>query len=767
MTAHIAGGLVPAPFLAGAPLRRWAGGAIPWALRWVPAAVGVAAVTDPAWGCCVIDPLSVSAVTAFLGSVVSGVASESGSRLCDAVGVMLARATGRETPAPANAAEREAAARALVAAGRSSAGQARAVAALMELAAGTAPAADRLPPRLLPAATRHFVDRRDPLRLLSREASRRADGRPRVALVYGPEAIGTSQLVFFWGSQNATDYRDGVLYVDLRGGGSDGSAMTASAVLGRCLSALGVAGERLPTSLEERTALYRTLVHELRLLVILDHAESRAQVEPLVTAAGRVFTVVVARRPLERFDAVPVRVGPLADRDARRLLVDVAGKEAVHAARAHLPGILRRCAGSPFALRAAASGLADPAALARAAGAGDGTDPVRAAVEGQYLRLPPQAARVFRLTGLRAWEAVDVELACAATESGAGEVRRALVLLEERGLLELAAEGSGDRYRFRPAVRFYATEAALREEGQAACHDAVMRCVERLLRFAVPADYSALEKRWHVGPLYAQLGKGPYDTPGDAVGALRTEAGNLVEAVLAAEDYGHDDLVCQLVEALYALQLKAGQHERILPPLRAGGRAADRHCPHSRTAGRMHTQTAMALMKIADNTAAEAELRAARAADEQAGHLRGQATASEVLGLLRLNQWRWAEALECFEAADRLLARIEAGGEGHEDVPRAQALLRRHRGRALRGMLRPDDAWPLLDGALAFFEGIGEAYNAARTRTDMADVRIDQGRFEEALELIARAASALEAEKATEPLAELELLRRRVDAERG
>jgi tetratricopeptide (TPR) repeat protein len=392
---------------------------------------------------------------------------------------------------------------------------------------------------------------------------------------------------------------------------------------------------------------------------------------------------------------------------------------------------------------------------------------VRAVVEGQYLRLPPQAARVFRLTGLRAWEAVDVRLACAATGLGADEARQALALLEERGLLEIAPEGGGDRYRFRPAVRFYATEAALREEGQAACAEAVMRCVDRLLRFAVPADFSALDGRWHVGPLYGQLGKGPYGSPGEAVAALLVEAGNLVEAVLAAEDYGYDDLACQLVEALYALQLKAGRHEKLLPALRAGARAADRHCPHSRTAGRMHTQLAMALTKLAENAAAADELAAARAADEQAGHLRGQATASEVLGLLRLNQWRWAEALECFEAAGHLLSRIEPGGEGHADVPRGLALLGRHRGRALRGLLRPDEAWGELDQALAYFERTGEAYNAARTRTDMADVRIDQRRFDDALELIARAASTLEAEQATEPQAELDLLRRRIEAERA
>lgn len=708
-----------------------------------------------------IDPLSVAAVTTFLGSVTSSVASESGRRLCDAVGVMVARATGRPVPAPDDAAEREAAARLLVEAALADPGQSRALGALMAEAQGRLLTADRLPPRLLPAPTRHFTDRKGPLRLLKREATRTADGRPRVALVHGPEAIGTSQLVYFWGAREAGRYRDGMLHADLGGTGSTGTAMTASAVLGRFLTALGVADQHLPATLEERAARYRALTAERELLVVLDHARSAAQVLPLLTAAAGVFTVVVARRPLTGLDAAPVPVGPLGDRDARHLLVNVAGKEAVSAARARVPATLRQCAGSPFALRVAAADL-----LAPAGPAAGGGDPVRAVVERQYVGLPPQAARVFRLTALRPWESVGARLAAAASGLAEDEAGQALHLLAERRLLEAAGDGTGERYRFRPAVRDYAAEAALREDGQAACHTAVLRCADALLRFAVPADFAALDKRWHLGPRYAELGRGPYATPGDAVAALLGEVGNLVEAALAAEEFGADDTACQLVESLYAVQLKAGRHEQLLPALRAGRTAADRHAPDSAMAGRMHTQLAMALMKLADNAAAAAELTAARAADERAGHLRGQATASEVLGLLRLNQWRWQEALECFEAAEQLLAAIAPGEAGHADVPRGLALLKRHRGRALRGLLRPDEAWPLLAEALAFFEGIGEAYNAARARTDMADVRIDQRRYDDALALIAEADRTLRAEHAAEALEELDFLRRRIDAER-
>jgi hypothetical protein len=132
---------------------------------------------------------------------------------------------------------------------------------------------------------------------------------------------------------------------------------------------LHVPQEHIPPAAEDRVKLFRTLLDGRRLLVVLDHAQSAAQVRPLVTGAPGVFTVVVARRPLTGLDAAAVPVGPLTDKDARRLLTDMVGKQAVVAARAALPSVLERCGGSPFALRATALHLTSSApGAARAAG---------------------------------------------------------------------------------------------------------------------------------------------------------------------------------------------------------------------------------------------------------------------------------------------------------------------------------------------------------------------------------------------------------------
>ncbi|WP_406112830.1 tetratricopeptide repeat protein [Kitasatospora purpeofusca] len=691
-----------------------------------------------------VDPLSLSMVTAFLGAAGAGMANEAGKRAWETVGGLVARVVGREVPAPVGQAERESVAGLLVAEAMRSPEQARALAAVMSGRGAGGPAAHGVP-RLLPASARFFTDRKGPLALLDREADRKPDGLPKVAVLHGPAGIGTSALAFHWGGREAGRFPDGTLYTDLRGG-SASTAPTAATVLRHFLLRLGVPAEYVPPAVEDRVDLFRSLLSGRRLLVVLDHAQSAAQVDPLITAAPGVFTLVVARRPLTGLDAVTVSVGPLSDKDARRLLAELAGRSALATARATLPSVLERCAGSPFALRAMAPYLATGPV-----GGGERADPlpegpVRAVAEEAYRRLGAEAARIYRLGSLRPWSSLGAAVVAATAEVPEDDAGRALAELAELQLLESTGDG---RYRYRPAVRAHAEEAAAREDGLAGCAAAVTRAVDWYLRFAVRADYAALKERWHLGPLYAELGPGPYEDEGAAVAALVAEAGNLVEAVLAAEEFGRFDTVCQTVEALWAAQLKAGCHDVLLPALRAGARTAGRHCPGTRTAGRMRVQLAFALMELRQDEEAERELLAAAEDEARAGHARGRATAVESLGLLRLRQWRFRPALECFEEADGLLDRIGPADDGAADVPRARALLHRHRGRALRGLGRFDEAEQRLATAREFFRSSGERYNTARVLTDLAELRLDAADRAGALPLVEEAVALLSRENAT------------------
>ena len=708
-----------------------------------------------------LDPISLTAITAVLGTVATGTANEAGKWIWQSAGGLVQRMLGREVAAPAGRRQLEDIARQL----HEVMGRDPLLARDWAVFAGTVPMGGgvRSRPRL-PASAHSFTDRQKVLKQLDEEASRKDDGRPRAVLLHGPEGIGTSAAAVFWGNREASRrFPDGQLHVDLRGG-PDG-AMDAGAVLREMFRQLGVPHEEIPPSQEHRAEYFRSCVAELALLVVLDHVTSAAQVHQLLTSAPRVVTVLVARDPLHGLEILRIPVGPLADKDARRLLVGVAGRPAVDAARARLPAVIARCAGSPYALRAAAPRLAHvppPRTERSPLPAMTENEAVRTAIEDAYRTLDPVTARIYRLTALRPWPLCTARLAGWAADVPAAEAALALDTLAGLQLLDTTPAGG---HRYRPSVRAHAEQAAFREDGVAGCSGAVRRVLRGYLHFAEPTARAALPQSWRSPRPAATDASSNYRDPGEAVAALAAEAGNLAEAVAAADEFGEPDTVCGLVRALWPLQLKAGHLEVLLPALHTGARTADTHFPGTRRAGMLHAHLGFALTALERYEEAERELRAAARDESAAGHVRGHASAVEGLGLLRLAQWRPADAYALFEQARARYAEIGPDDEGAADLPRALALLARHRGRALAGLGRPEEGRELLGAALRSFRSGGDTYNTARALTDLARTHVDGTRAASAAEraaalpLIDEAITLLAKEQAAHHLTYLRQLR--------
>lgn len=802
-----------------------------------------------------LDPLSFAAVGATIQAVGSGAATEAGKQAWEALGTLTRRLLGRDVPAPSGRAEREALAGRLVAAAADDPAYARELARWLHTApepvrpsrtsrssrpfrpspAGSAasagsvgpPPADAPTPHLLPATTRHFTDRAKVFKEIDAEADRTGFGAKSV-LLYGPEGAGSTAVAAHYGEYRRTRFPDGQLYEDLRGA----SAATADAgrpsrVLAGFLARLGVPEEQLPATAEDRAALYRELVADRRLLVVLDHVRTAAEAQLFRTDAPGVLTLYAGHGRLSGLEARPVAVEPLSRRDSEKLLVSIVGNSATRAERSLLRAAARRYAGSPLALtafgrrmaadpRAAGSLLeaADgPAPAGAPAGAqagvhpddlGDdlaGVDPVRDVTELSYRALSAPAARLYRLLSPRPWPDIDVPAAAAAVDLSEAEVRPLITELAatelltthdadaETGGAEGAESGQGAghdgahdsdrdreyghggeydrvRHRFRPYAREHAEQAAAAEEGPGGCSAAVRRMTDRLLRLAVAADYRALPARWRLGPLYRpyeDIPVGPEEGR-RALGVLRAESRNLVEAVRAAHAYGDHDTVLQLCEALWALLLKAGREEELLPALRIGSEVASANCPYSRMAGRMHTQLAYALGSLQRFAEAEEAQRSAAAAERAAGHKRGHATALEALGVLRLRQWRYAAAEEPLRAATAVLDGIAADEEGAGDVPRARAILAYHLARVRRGQAGQTEQAEQIGQAgqagLAEREAaLGEfaasrrlfreltppdRFNEAKALTGLAGTHLDSGRPDLAVGALDEALTALE-----------------------
>ncbi len=714
-----------------------------------------------------LDPTSTAAVGAVLGAIGAGLANEAGKAAWESAGGLVRRIVGHEVRAPRGRDELNGIAQQVHDAVRHDPALARAWTAF----ARSAPRPGH-PTRVpaLHASTRFFTDRDAERKALDKEAFRTADGRPRIALLHGPHGIGTSALALHWGCTQARRFPDGQLYADLRGTGTGATpGADPATVLRLLLRELGIAAADIPPATEDRQALLRDCTADRKMLIVLDHARSAAQIQPVLTSAPDVFVIVAARHPLPGLDAVGIPVGPLADKDARRLLAQVAKAGNVTLDRAALPAVVARCAGSPFALRAAAARITERHWRQERQPADDAA---RTAVADGIRALTPDTARALRLLAQRDWPAIQAPLAAATLDLDETTAERLLTELAAVQLLESApsrgTDGNGGprtaggAYRIRPLIREYAATEALREDGIAATQDAVRRAVRWCVTFAEPASRAALSHGWRLGDTQPPAPGGvPYTNAGEALGALRAELGNLLQAVGAAEELSDPDAVFRLNQALWPVQLKMGCHDELLPALRAGVRATEARDPASREAARMHTLLGLNLMELGRWPEAESAFTAAAHAERAAGHTRGHATAVESLGLLRLREWRFQEAYDCFEAADRILDDVTADGEGSRDLPRARALLQRHRGRALRGLGQWAQAETRLESALAFFRDTHEAYNTARTLTDLAETYEASGRATAALPLIDEAIASLTNEQAHHHLIHLRALHER------
>ncbi|HTZ26903.1 MAG TPA: helix-turn-helix domain-containing protein, partial [Streptosporangiaceae bacterium] len=159
-------------------------------------------------------------------------------------------------------------------------------------------------PRQLPTAVPYFAGRTSELRLLD---AMLGDGRGSTGVVIsaigGTAGVGKTALALNWAHRVAPNFADGQLYANLRGFDPAGSPAEPADVLRGFLDALQVHPERFPATTEGLAALYRSLLADAAMLVLLDNAADVAQVRPLLPASPRCLVIVTSRRELSALAA--------------------------------------------------------------------------------------------------------------------------------------------------------------------------------------------------------------------------------------------------------------------------------------------------------------------------------------------------------------------------------------------------------------------------------------------------------------------------------
>lgn len=216
-------------------------------------------------------------------------------------------------------------------------------------------------PRQLPADLTDFVGRRSEIADIRRHVVSHATDptgtAPAVVAITGQPGAGKSSLAVRVGHLLRGTFPDGQLHVRLAG--TAGPPVRPADALASMIVALGVPAGALPESATDRAALYRTLLADRRVLVVLDDAADAAQVRPLLPGSRGCAVLITARRDLaDLAGAHHVRLGALPGPDAAALLAATAGTDRIAGERAAARRIVDLCAGLPLAVRIAGAVLA-------------------------------------------------------------------------------------------------------------------------------------------------------------------------------------------------------------------------------------------------------------------------------------------------------------------------------------------------------------------------------------------------------------------------
>jgi len=334
----------------------------------------------------------------------------------------------------------------------------------------------RLAPRIaqIPAGIADFTGRQAQVRAVTDAVTgqRLGPGQVPVAIISGASGTGKTALATHVAHHAAWRFPDGALYADLRGTAPD--PRDPADVLADLLLGLGEPAERIAPSLDARSARLRSLLHDRRILMLLDDARDAAQVRPLLPAGAACAVLVTSRqRTADLVPGLHVELGPMPDPEARTLLETIVGPALLAAEPAAAEGILAACAGLPLAVRIAgarlamrpawgvgwlASRLADPRRLLDELTLGDLS--VRDGLRASFAQLPDDGSPIsprHALPLLASAPSPDLSLADAAALLGVREsaAERLLDTVIDAHLVDETAPG---RYRLHSLTRLYAAQ---------------------------------------------------------------------------------------------------------------------------------------------------------------------------------------------------------------------------------------------------------------------------------------------------------------------
>ncbi|MBZ4497920.1 BTAD domain-containing putative transcriptional regulator [Dermacoccus sp. Tok2021] len=346
-----------------------------------------------------------------------------------------------------------------------------------------------LPPELI-----DFVGRREEVDSLV-HATRASlhDGSPTVVCIDGMAGSGKTAVAIRAAYRLVADCPDGQFYVNLQGFSPGVRQRDPVQVLGLFLYTLGVPPAKVPDDLDGRMAMWRCLMADAKVLLLLDNAADEAQVAPLLPPGSGSLVMVTSRRRMSGLDgAQAYSIAPMTAADSRALVTKVLGEERVAREPQAIDELIEQCAGLPLALRLSAARLHSrplwPIAHLverlsrrdqRLAELCAGGRSVHSALTLSFEALTASQQRLLCFLGLLPVAEIDVQAAAALLDTSLEEAESLLEGLLDANLLEQRQIG---RYCMHGLVAAFAAGLCT-QESAVPCPEERRAAVSRLLGF--------------------------------------------------------------------------------------------------------------------------------------------------------------------------------------------------------------------------------------------------------------------------------------------
>ncbi|HEV3038138.1 MAG TPA: tetratricopeptide repeat protein [Candidatus Angelobacter sp.] len=224
------------------------------------------------------------------------------------------------------------------------------------------PAKDSAALYQLPSPPADFTGRTDELAELLQAVKK---GGVTISGLHGMGGVGKTALALKLAEQLKPDYTYGQFYLDLKGVNKD--ALTPKEAMAHVVRAYDFTAQ-LPEGEAEVAALYRSVLHGKKALLLMDNARDARQVEPLLPPSGCLL-LVTSRRHFTLPGLVEKNLDALPPGDAEALLLEIAPRIA-DAGTECVANLARLCGYLPLALRSVGSVLKErinlsPAGYAR------------------------------------------------------------------------------------------------------------------------------------------------------------------------------------------------------------------------------------------------------------------------------------------------------------------------------------------------------------------------------------------------------------------